>query len=105
MGRTRSFWVVALCAGAVTGLSAGPALAGEVNGSAKNPKVGFSQGHSICKFSGLNDNPDSTDPEDPGGRVQSYGYSVVRAGGKAFAPSPGEACNGHTGFLAGGGEE
>jgi len=105
MARTKSLFAAAICAGAVAALGAGPALAGEVNGSATNPKKGFSQGNSICKFSGLNDDPASTDPEDPGGRVQSYGYSVVREGGKAFAPSPGEACNGHTGFLAGGGEE
>ncbi len=100
----RRMLVVAGCTAAVVGAGAGAAFAGEVNGSATNPKFQFSQGNSICKFSGLNDNPDSTDPEDPGGRVQSYGYSVVRAGGKAFAPSPGEACNGHTGFLSGGGE-
>ncbi len=42
--------------------------------------------NSICSFSGLND--------DPEGRVQSYGQ-IVREGGKAFVPSPGEACNGH----------
>ena len=32
--------------------------------------------------------------------VQSYGM-FVRAGMKAQAPSPGDACNGHTGELAG----
>jgi hypothetical protein len=37
-------------------------------------------------------------PEDPGGRVQSYRYSVVRNGGKALAPSPGFACNPNNGF-------
>jgi hypothetical protein len=47
--------------------------------------------NSICSFSGLNDTPD--DPEE-GGQVQSYGQ-IVRAGGKAFAPSPGAACKGH----------
>jgi hypothetical protein len=47
--------------------------------------------NSICSFSGLNDTPD--DPEE-GGQVQSYGQ-IVRAGGKAFVPSPGVACNGH----------
>jgi hypothetical protein len=50
-------------------------------------------------YSGLNDDT----VEEPG-RTQSYGQ-VVRAGFKALAPSPGEACNGHTGFFAGGGEE
>jgi hypothetical protein len=50
-------------------------------------------------YSGLNDDT----AEEPG-RVQNYGQ-IVRAGFKDFAPSPGEACNGHTGFLAGGGGE
>jgi hypothetical protein len=53
-------------------------------------------------FSGQNDTPDAAFPE--GGRVQSYGQ-LVRAGLKDVVPSPGVACNGHTGFLAGGGEE
>jgi hypothetical protein len=44
----------------------------------------------LCVFSGLNDNPGSTDPENPGGIVQSYGFSVVSKGLKAFAPSPGD---------------
>jgi hypothetical protein len=47
--------------------------AGEVNGSSTNPKHYFSQGHSLCIFSGLNDNPTSTDPTNPGGKTQSYG--------------------------------
>ena len=35
-------------------------------------------------------------PDDPeeGAQVQAYGQ-IVRAGGKAFVPSPGVACNGH----------
>jgi hypothetical protein len=93
MGRSKSVLAVAVCAALCGSVGVGAAFAGEVNGSETNPKFQFSQGRSICKFSGLNDNPDSTDPEDPGGRVQSYGYSVVRAGAKAFAPSPGDACN------------
>ena len=76
----------------VLSLSAGAAFAGEVNGS--GTKDDFSQGRSECKFSGLNDNP--ADPFPFGGRVQSYGYTVVRNGLKAFAPSPGVACNPNT---------
>ena len=45
---------------------------------------GLDHANSICSFSGLNDVPN--DPEE-GDRVQSYGQNV-RAGGKAFAPSP-----------------
>jgi len=49
------------------------ALAGEVNGSTTNPKSHFAQGASLCIFSGLNDDPDSTNPANPGGKTQSYG--------------------------------
>jgi hypothetical protein len=80
----------------VLSLSASAALAGEVNGN--HSKSEFSQGRSICKFSGLNDNPGSTNPMNPGGRVQSYGYSFVREGLKAVVPSPGFACNPNNGF-------
>jgi len=47
--------------------------AGEVNGSTTNPKHYFAQGKSLCDFSGLNDNPTSTNPANPGGKTQSYG--------------------------------
>jgi hypothetical protein len=50
-----------------------PALGGEVNGSTTNPKHYYAQGNSLCDFSGLNDNPDSTNPANPGGRTQNYG--------------------------------
>jgi hypothetical protein len=80
MGRTKPLVAVVVCAATVAGVGTGAALAGEVNGSATNPKTEFSQGRSICNFSGLNDKPDSTDPADPGGRVQSYGFSFVREG-------------------------
>jgi len=70
---------------AMTVVLAVPALAqGQV-------ERGPEHANSICSYSGLNDDP--TDPEDPG-RVQSYGQ-IVKAGGKAFAPSPGLLCNGH----------
>jgi hypothetical protein len=91
------------CVAAFAGASGSAALAGEVTGNG-DPTAGPSHANSICAFSGLNDNPGSTDPENPGGIAQSYGFSVVSKGGKALAPSPGVACNGHTGFLAGGGE-
>ena len=54
--------------------------------------------NSICSFSGLNDDPTE------GGQVQSYGQ-IVKAGGKAFVPSPGEACNGHLNPLQEGNPE
>lgn len=78
--------------------SSGSALAGEVTGNG-DPTQAPAHTNSICAFSGLNDNP--TEPGH-GGRVQSYGQ-IVAAGGKAFVPSPGVGCNGHTGFLSGAG--
>lgn len=93
----------AACAGATVALALGgatAATAGEVTGNGK-PTQAPAHSSSICSYSGLNDDPDEPGEE---GRVQSYGQ-VVKAGGKAFAPSPGMACNGKTGFLAGGGGE
>ena len=77
-------------------LIAGPAAAGEVNGSKSNPKSEFAQGKSICDFSGLNDDPSSTDPANPGGKTQSYGQDV-RNGyldpTNPNEPSPGTMCD------------
>lgn len=81
----KSLLGAAVCTLALAGLGAGPAAAqGQV-------ERGPEHANSICSFSGLNDEPD--DPVE-GGRVQSYGQ-IVKAGGKAFAPSPGLLCNGH----------
>lgn len=92
-----------LAAGAgVTALligGSGAAYAGEITGNGK-PVPAAERANSICAFSGLNDEPDADFPE--GGRVQTYGQ-IVRLGLKDFAPSPGVACNGHSGFLSGGG--
>jgi hypothetical protein len=91
---TTRFGVAASVAAVVLSLSAGAVLAGEVTGNGS--KSEFSQGRSICRFSGQNDNPSEAFPF--GGRVQSYGYTVVRNGLKAMAPSPGFACNPNNGF-------
>jgi hypothetical protein len=93
--RKKSLLAVAVCTGALAGASASAALASEVigpPGSLRPNVAATSHANSICVFSGLNDNPTSTDPENPGGIVQSYGFSVVSKGGKGLAPSPGEAC-------------
>jgi hypothetical protein len=76
------------------------ASAGEVNGSKTNPKHYYAQGNSLCDFSGLNDNPTSTNPANPGGRTQSYGQEnrlgllnpsdPTQREGFAF---PGDGCN------------
>jgi hypothetical protein len=100
----RSLLAAALCAVAVAAVGAGSAFAGEITGNGK-PTAGPAHAQSICVFSGKNDDPTSTNPENPGGVAQSYGFSFVSKGLKAEVPSPGEACNGHTGFFASGGEE
>jgi hypothetical protein len=95
--RKKSLLAVAVCTAALTGASASAAFAGEVigpPGSGTENVAATSHANSICVFSGLNDNPTSTNPENPGGRVQSYGFSIAREGLKAFAPSPGVACRG-----------
>ena len=91
--------------------SAGAASAGEVNGNGEDIPA-TTHASSECAFSGLDTldsiegNPEGFDDDalamrgnqSPGGAdryhgVQSYGI-FVRAGLKAFVPSPGEACNG-----------
>jgi hypothetical protein len=91
--RTTKLAAAVSTAALVLSLSAGAVLAGEVTGNGN--KQHFSQGHSLCKFSGLNDEPDAAFPE--GGRTQSYGQ-LVRLGLKDFVDdvlgaSPGVACN------------
>jgi hypothetical protein len=97
----RKLTAAGIGAAALIAIAAGPAAAGEITGNGK-PAQGASHANSICAFSGQNDTPDDPFPE--GGRVQNYGQ-LVRVGLKGEVPSPGDACNGHTGFLAGGGGE
>jgi len=115
--------VAILAAAVAAGIGARGAAAGEVTGNcnhAKSEKAADNcktdqnaNANSICSFSGQNDNPESTDPENPGGKTQSYGQAV-RAGGAdprtenpsnppdpEATPHPGAACNGNTGFLSG----
>ena len=84
--------------------SGGTAFAGEITGNGKPTPVNNYVMHSICAFSGQNDNPD--DPIE-GGRVQNWGIipKEVRDQLRAAGESPGVACNGHSGALAGGGGE
>ena len=110
---------VPAAAGAIVLLGMSSASAGEAQGnsSAGNINETGMRGHanSICGFSGQN--PERfLDPSDPGfepGRVQNWGQSAVPNGElgatpaqiKASGEQPGDTCNGHTGFLAGGGGE
>ena len=94
---------LAVCAVSVA-MSASAAFAGEVTGNGK-PTAGPAHANSICAFSGQNDgNPP---PGRKAAHVQNWGQipqevrDILRAEGSA----PGDACNGHRGFLAGGGGE
>jgi hypothetical protein len=93
--------LVPAAAGALLLVGLSPASAGEVTGNGKAAQ-GATHANSICAFSGQNDEPDAPFPE--GGRVQNYGQ-LVKLGLKGEVPGPGVACNGHSGFLAGGGGE
>jgi hypothetical protein len=95
----------------ISALGAGPAFAGEIRGpgsptgipagSGETPTAAWpNNANSICATSGLNHFHEGEEGELPI-RTQSYGQ-LVRAGLKSEFPSPGVACNGHTGFLAGG---
>lgn len=90
----KSLLAVAVCA-AVMGLSAGPALAGEVTGSGANDHQ--NQGRSWCSFSGLNDDPDApldgSGPNGPGGQSQSFGQDVKLGLANPHEGNPGLFCN------------
>jgi hypothetical protein len=90
---TKHIRAFVLCLGAVAWSAA--AIAGEVNGSTKNPKDDFSKGFSFCKFSGLNDDPDAPidGPNGPGGRVQNWGHTQQIFDLDPSGFNPGEGCN------------
>lgn len=91
MGSMKSSFAFAACAAAAASLLAGPVLAGEITGNGK--KEDFSQGASICKFSGQNDDPTGTQGQGPGGRVQSFGQDVKFGFIDPRDFNPGMACN------------
>ena len=104
---------VPAAAGALVIIGMSPAFAGEAQGnsSAGNINETGMRGHanSICGFSGQNPERflDPSDPNFEPGRVQNWGHvprdlrPILAAAGE----SPGDACNGHSGILAGGGGE
>lgn len=87
----KSLLGAAVCTLALMGMATAPAsAAGQV-------ERGPEHANSICSFSGQNDTPD--DPVE-GGRVQSYGQIIRKAGigpaqMKAAGEAPGILCNGH----------
>ena len=83
------------------------AIAGEVNGSTKNPKEDYSKGLSWCKFSGQNDDPTGGGDPFEAGHVQNWGHTKNVAkellgdghGASAITDlmhemGPGTSCNG-----------
>ena len=99
--RIKSMFVAATCGVGVAALGVGPAFAGEVTGNGKPTPIAAYVAKSIWSFSGQNDG------EPPPGRtaehVQNWGQipKEVRDAIAAEGEHPGDACNGHTGFLAG----
>jgi len=88
-----------------------PAFAGEIGGSGKfTPNHTFGHAQSICSFSGLEDGDGHGFPGPGGAPPQNWGHSKQAFGAtpaerKASGFQPGDSCNGHTGFVAGGGGE
>jgi len=99
--RIKSLFVAAVSAVAVAAVGAGSAFAGEVTGKGNPTPIAEYRAASICSFSGRND------AHPPPGRtaehVQSWGQipKEVRDVIATMGEHPGDACNGHTGFLAG----
>jgi hypothetical protein len=99
--RGRTLLMGALCAAALATVGAGSSFAGEVTGTG-GPTAAPAHTASICAFSGLNDG------EPPEGRtaehVQNWGQipKEERDFLTTIGFHPGDACNGHTGFFAGG---
>ena len=112
----RKFIAGAALALIVTG-AGGTAFAGEVTGSGKGGPNGDGvpgavvgaftpDGHaqSICAFSGLDDGSEGG-VGGPGSAPQNWGQvpKAVRDVIALEGEHPGDACNGHTGFMSGGG--
>src|SRR6187200_2805921 len=111
--RVSTILVAAAGAAASVVLAAGPAFAGEINGTGNPPGgegLGSAHAHSICAFSGLEDGDGAGFPGPGGAPPQNWGHSKGEFGAtpaerKASGFQPGDSCNGHRGFLAGGGGE
>jgi len=104
----KKFIAGAVLAASVIGFG-GTAFAGEITGGGK-PTQGPAHANSICVFSGLEDGDGAGFPGPGGAPPQNWGHSKEAFGAtpaerKASGFQPGDSCNGHTGFLAGGGEE
>ena len=95
--KRKSLLVAAVSTVIMLGPGVGTAFAGEVTGNGM-PTAGPTHANSICVFSGKNDDPTSTDPENPGGVSQSYGQDV-KHGLDPRLFNPGDACRGGSNFA------
>ena len=104
---------VPAAAGAIVLLGMSSASAGEINGTGNPPGgqgLGAAHANSICAFSGLQDGDGAGFPGPGGAPPQNWGHDKAAFGAtpaerKASGFQPGTSCNGHSGFLAGGGGE
>ena len=96
----KSFVAALLCAVAVTGANASAAFAGEITGNGK-PTAGPTHANSICVFSGKNDDPTGSNPDEngPGGVSQSYGQDNKLGLQDPHTFNPGDACQGGSNFA------
>jgi hypothetical protein len=104
--RISTILITTAAAGVAMVLSAGPAMAGEINGTGNPPGgegLGAAHAHSICAFSGLEDGDGAGFPGPGGAPPQNWGHSKDAFGSpqeaKASGFQPGDSCNGHSGFL------
>ncbi len=93
MLRTKSAVAAALCSAALVAAGAGTASAGEYKPNGE-PTGARSNSNSICSYSGLNDVPEGSPDEGPGGRTQSYGQEVKLGLVDPTQFNPGDACQG-----------
>ena len=85
--------LAAAAAALALSVGAGAALAGEITGNGKSLEP--LHANSICAYSGLNDDPTGSNPENgPPGRVQSFGQDVRSGGIDPTQFNPGDACRG-----------
>src|SRR3954452_12570597 len=108
--RISTMLVSTAAACAALALSAGPAMAGEINGHGLpvgGEGLGAAHAHSICAFSGLQDGDGAGFPGPGNAAPQNWGHSLqdAKAQGatmadlKAAGVNPGTSCNGHSGWL------
>lgn len=108
--RLKRLFIVPAAAGALALVGMSAASAGEIGGNGELTQ-GPAHANSICVFSGLEDG-DGDFPGPGGAPPQNWGHvqqslrdlGLTPADLKASGFQPGDSCNGHRGFLAGGSE-